>query len=194
VAQPRCRVGPHPLSPGPLSHPRSLHLPSGATFSGFELKRYTTAGALDTTFNDTAIVTTVIGSAQASTYGIAIYPGTDTTGNAGTNVAVGTTGVINGKFAITCYPPSAPQVGSFAAIPNPQVAGGSVTLTASGITDGNPNSTVTRVAFYRDSNGDGLLGAADTLPKYGTNAGGVVANVLHLRMVGRVLRRLCPGD
>jgi uncharacterized delta-60 repeat protein len=43
---------------------------------------------------------------------------------------------------------SAPQVGSFTASPNPVTSGSSITLTASGITDGNPNSTVTQVAFY----------------------------------------------
>jgi hypothetical protein len=43
---------------------------------------------------------------------------------------------------------SAPQIGSFTASPNPVTAGSLATLTASGITDGNPNSTITQVAFY----------------------------------------------
>jgi uncharacterized delta-60 repeat protein len=43
---------------------------------------------------------------------------------------------------------SAPQVASFTASPNPVTAGSLVTLTASSITDGNPNSTVTQVTFY----------------------------------------------
>jgi hypothetical protein len=58
---------------------------------------------------------------------------------------------------------SAPQVGSFTASPNPVPSGGSTTLTASNITDGNPGATVTQVAFYLDSNGDGVLDAGDTL-------------------------------
>jgi hypothetical protein len=40
------------------------------------------------------------------------------------------------------------QVGSFTASPNPVASGSLVTLTAGGITDGNPSSTVTQVAFY----------------------------------------------
>jgi uncharacterized delta-60 repeat protein len=62
---------------------------------------------------------------------------------------------------------SAPQVGSFAASPSPVTAGSSVTLTASNIADGNPNSGVTQVAFYVDSNGDGVLDSGDTLLGYG---------------------------
>jgi uncharacterized delta-60 repeat protein len=57
---------------------------------------------------------------------------------------------------------SAPQVGSFAASPNPVTAGSLATLTASGITDGNPNSTITQVAFYIQMNG------VNTLLGYGT--------------------------
>jgi hypothetical protein len=41
-----------------------------------------------------------------------------------------------------------PQVGSFAAAPNPVASGASETLTASGITDGNAGATVTKVEFY----------------------------------------------
>jgi uncharacterized delta-60 repeat protein len=43
---------------------------------------------------------------------------------------------------------SAPQIGSFTASPNPVTANSLVTLTASSITDGNPNSTIMQVAFY----------------------------------------------
>jgi hypothetical protein len=50
--------------------------------------------------------------------------------------------------ALARFLASAPQVGSFTASPNPVLSGSSLTLTASNITDGNPNSTVTQVAFY----------------------------------------------
>jgi uncharacterized delta-60 repeat protein len=43
---------------------------------------------------------------------------------------------------------SAPQVGLFTASSNPVTSGSSTTLTASNISDGNPNSTITQVAFY----------------------------------------------
>jgi uncharacterized delta-60 repeat protein len=67
---------------------------------------------------------------------------------------------------------SAPQVGSFTASPDPVTAGSDVTLSASGITDGNPGSSITQVAFYVDSNGDGVLEpGTDTLLGYGTQSG-----------------------
>jgi uncharacterized delta-60 repeat protein len=50
--------------------------------------------------------------------------------------------------ALVRFLASAPQVGSFTASPNPVLSGSSLTLTASNITDGNPNSTITQVAFY----------------------------------------------
>jgi hypothetical protein len=51
-------------------------------------------------------------------------------------------------FSVARYLPSEPKIGSFTANPNPVTAGSSVTLTASNITDGNPNSTITQVTFY----------------------------------------------
>jgi uncharacterized delta-60 repeat protein len=50
-----------------------------------------------------------------------------------------------------------PQVGSFTASPNLVTAGGGVTLTAANVVDPNPGGTITQVAFYADSNGDGVL-------------------------------------
>jgi uncharacterized delta-60 repeat protein len=53
---------------------------------------------------------------------------------------------------------SAPHIGSFTANPNPVVSGSNVTLTASNITDGNPNSTITQVTFcYFDANGNQVV-------------------------------------
>jgi uncharacterized delta-60 repeat protein len=119
---------------------------NASTGNDFELERYTTAGALDTSFNGTGIVTSASG---ASAYGIAIYPSTDTTGNAGKIVAVvdeynGT----NNTFALARYLPSEPQIGSFNANPNPVTSGSTLTLTASNITDGNAGATITQVSFY----------------------------------------------
>jgi uncharacterized delta-60 repeat protein len=71
--------------------------------------------------------------------------------------------------------PSAPQVGSFTANPNPAPAGSTVTLSAEGLTDGNAGATVTQVAFYADTNGDGVLDSGDTLLGYGTNTSGTWA-------------------
>jgi hypothetical protein len=69
--------------------------------------------------------------------------------------------------------PSQPQIGSFTANPNPVSAGSSVTLTASNISDGNAGSCITQVAFYLDSNGDGVLDSGDTLLGHGTQSNGV---------------------
>jgi uncharacterized delta-60 repeat protein len=57
--------------------------------------------------------------------------------------STGPTGV-----ALVRFLGAAPQVGSFAASPNPVTSGGSTTLTASHISDGNPGATITQVAFY----------------------------------------------
>ncbi|MFO0841515.1 MAG: hypothetical protein U0797_03810 [Gemmataceae bacterium] len=67
-------------------------------------------------------------------------------------------------FAVARYLPSEPEIGSFTASASTVAAGNSVTLTASNITDGNPNGTVTRVAFYVQVNG------TNTLLGYGTQA------------------------
>jgi len=54
--------------------------------------------------------------------------------------------------------PSAPQIGSFTASSKSVTSGGSVTLTASNVTDGNPSSTTTQVAFYYfDGTGNKVL-------------------------------------
>ncbi len=53
---------------------------------------------------------------------------------------------------------SAPQIGSFTASSNSVASGSNVTLTASNITDGNPNSTITQVTFcYLDANGNTVV-------------------------------------
>ena len=56
-------------------------------------------------------------------------------------------------FSLARYLPSEPEVGSFVASANPVASDSSVTLTATNITDGNPNSTITQMAFYANVNG-----------------------------------------
>ena len=65
------------------------------------------------------------------------------------------------------------KIGSFTANPNPVTAGSNVTLSASGILNSNPSSTIVQVAFYQDANGNGILDSGDTLLGYGTNVNGV---------------------
>ena len=54
------------------------------------------------------------------------------------------------------------------ALANPVTSGNSTTLTVSNIIDTNPGATITQVAIYMDSNGDGKLGSGDTLIGYAT--------------------------
>jgi DNA-binding beta-propeller fold protein YncE len=67
-------------------------------------------------------------------------------------------------FLLARFGPSAAQVGSFTAGPNPVSAGSSLTLTASNVTPADPGSTITQVAFYGDGKlepgADALLGYA----------------------------------
>jgi hypothetical protein len=51
-------------------------------------------------------------------------------------------------FAVVRFLALAPQIGAFTANPNTVTSGSSTTLTASNITDANPNSTITQMAFY----------------------------------------------
>jgi len=75
----------------------------------------------------------------------------------------------SGGFALARFLAAGPQIGSFTASPNPVTAGSNLTLTASNITDANPGASITQVAFYVDSNGDGKLEpGTDTLLGYGS--------------------------
>jgi uncharacterized delta-60 repeat protein len=122
-----------------------------------EVERYTSGGALDGTFGNGGIVTTSVLT-------------TLDPGNAVTLQQDGDILVV-GEGGLLRFLPSAPQVGTFTASPNPVTAGSDVTLTASNITDANPGATVTQVAFYADRNGDGVLEpATDTLLGYATQS------------------------
>jgi hypothetical protein len=83
----------------------------------------------------------------------------------------GSGGTLKG-WSLTVLGPVIPQIGSFTASPNPVTAGGNVTLTASNVTDANAGSTITQMAFYVDSNKDGVLDSGDALLGYGTLSGG----------------------
>jgi uncharacterized delta-60 repeat protein len=122
--------------------------------AGFHVVRYNADGSLDTGFGTGGQVTTTIngrGNAQALTLqanGEIIAAG----------VAPKSTKNTNYEFALIRYwGDTVPVIGSFTANPNPVTAGSSVTLTASNITDGNPNVSITQVAIYLDSNQDGTL-------------------------------------
>ncbi|MFO0844449.1 MAG: delta-60 repeat domain-containing protein [Gemmataceae bacterium] len=135
----------------------------------FAVARFNNDGSFDTTFGAGGIVTTDIGDGASGSRAVALQSNGD--------IVVAGSAYLGGtpNFAVARYLPSAPQVGSFTASPNPVPSGSNLALTASGITDGNPNGTVTQVAFYRDSNGDGKLDANDALLGYGSQSNGVWA-------------------
>ena len=77
-------------------------------------------------------------------------------------VVTGWSTSVNGHVILARFLATGPRIGSFTADPSPATAGSPVALTAN-ITDGNPNGTVTQVAFYYfDSGGvKQLLGYGD---------------------------------
>jgi uncharacterized delta-60 repeat protein len=112
-----------------------------------EVGAYNPDSSPDTAFGSGGFVTQAIGSGSAGRGVVVQSDG---------KIVVAGTAAISGKddFLLARFGPSAAQVGSFTASPNPVTAGGSVTLTASSITLADPGSTVTQVAFYYvDSNG-----------------------------------------
>ncbi len=128
---------------------------AGSSAGSSALARYHPDGTLDATFGSGGIVTPTFGQGDTA---VALQA----------DGKIVTTAIDDGNFGIARYLPSEPQIGSFTASPNPVTAGSNVTLTASNIVDGNPSSTITQVAFYLDSNSDGVLDSGDTLLGYGT--------------------------
>jgi uncharacterized delta-60 repeat protein len=131
----------------------------GGSAESFALGRFNSDGSLDSTFNGTGIVTTQVGTGSDAR-GMAIQPAD------GKIVVAGGSSL---GAAVARYLAADPQIGSFTASPNPTPAGSTITLTVSNITDINPSSSITQVAIYVDSNGDGKLEAGtDALLGYAT--------------------------
>lgn len=131
-------------------------LVAGAS-NNLQAARYNAAdGTLDTSFGTNGVATASGVGVSAYKTGVALEPD-------GRIVVVGTVDHSLG-FAVARFLAAGPQVGSFSASPNPLTSGSSLTLTASNITDANPNSTITQVAFYVQING------SNTLLGYGTQS------------------------
>jgi uncharacterized delta-60 repeat protein len=148
---------------GPLVGPNWN--PDGALL---EVGVYNPNGSLDTSFGSGGFVTQAYGTG-AGAGGVVIQPDGKIVVAGTANFNGSATSPGTDKLMLARYGPSAAQIGSFTAGPNPVTAGSSVTLTASNITLADPNSTITHVAFYLDSNGDGVLEpGSDTLLGTGT--------------------------
>jgi uncharacterized delta-60 repeat protein len=110
--------------------------------ASFALGRFNADGSLDTTFYGTGLLTTTIGT-SADARGVLIQP-------ADGKIVVAGGATVNGvsNFAVARYLAADPAIGSFTASSYTVTAGSSLTLTASNITDTNPNGTITQVALY----------------------------------------------
>jgi uncharacterized delta-60 repeat protein len=102
-----------------------------ATGSSGYMVRYNPDGTLDTGFGAGGVAPTAGGNALAIQ-------------SDGKIVTVGVSG--GGDFIVGRY--LASDIGSFTAAPNPVTAGSAVTLTAGGVTDGNPGATISSIAFF----------------------------------------------
>jgi uncharacterized delta-60 repeat protein len=119
--------------------------------AGNAIVRLLSSGAVDTTFGTNGLSAAVPVSSFNSEESVAIQPNGEIVLASAASVS-GTQDFVLARFLAT-----GPQIGSFTASPNPATAGSSVTLTAANVVALNPGSTVTQVAFYQDSNGDGVL-------------------------------------
>jgi uncharacterized delta-60 repeat protein len=137
----------------------------GSSSGKFFVARLTSNGAFDQTYGvggfNSSGSTVNLFTYENAFVGLTLQPD-------GKAILVGTTNEADQKFAVARFDGDpAPQIGSFTASPNPVTASGSVTLTASYLTDTNPGATITQVAFsYLDNSGNQhLLGdAAQTSP------------------------------
>jgi uncharacterized delta-60 repeat protein len=129
----------------PFSGPVALE-PNGqiVVSDSSQVARYVPSGALDPTFGTGGVVTLPSGAYGDDLYhALAIQPDgkIDVVGGAGP--AQYPTTLIVARLL-----PSEPEIGSFTASFDPVMSGTNTTLTASSITDGNPNATITQVTFY----------------------------------------------
>jgi uncharacterized delta-60 repeat protein len=134
-----------------------LSLPSSPSY-GLMAARWNADGSVDTTFGSG-------GFALASGTGQGTAMALEPDGR----IVVAGKNVSSGGIELVRFLAAGPL---FTANPNPVPAGSNLTLTASNFTDANPGASITGVAFYVDSNGDGVLEpGADTLLGYATPTG-----------------------
>jgi uncharacterized delta-60 repeat protein len=117
---------------------------------------YNPNGSLDTSFGSGGLVTqNFYDAGERIGGGVAIQP--DGKIVAAVSTYLSASGHRGAAFMLARFGPSAAQIGSFTASPNPVTAGSSVTLTASNITLADPNSTITQVAFSAQVNSSNTL-------------------------------------
>jgi uncharacterized delta-60 repeat protein len=134
------------------------------TTSQFGAARFNTDGSPDNTFGSAGTVRSLLtGYSAGSPAAVALQANGDIVA-AGQVYFTGYNkyyrqGFGSSNFAVVRYLPSSPTVGALSATSS---SDGSTTLTASNLTDRNPNSTIRQMAFYVQVNG------TNTLLGYGT--------------------------
>jgi uncharacterized delta-60 repeat protein len=120
--------------------------------SGLGVTRYNPDLSLDTSFGMAGVATFAPPQSRDAFCGMGLEP----------DGRIVVAGLFNNssldQVAVARFLATGPQIGTFSANPN----AGNVTLAASGITDGNPNSTIAQVAFYVQ------IAGSNTLLGYGT--------------------------
>jgi len=134
----------------------------------FFVTRVNANGGLDTTFG-TGGVATPWGAKDAGSYPVSLA--LDANGNIVLAGTAGCSGMLQ-EFAVLRMLPTGlavgPEIGAFIGPASSVGVGNAVTLTVGNITDTNSGATITQVAFYVDSDNNGVLDSADTLLSYGT--------------------------
>lgn len=137
------------------------HLDRGTGKTSFMVSRYAVDGGLDTTFGANG---RILGPGAPG----ALYPAVTLEPDGRIVIAYFQSST---TFELARILAAGPVIGSFAASPNPVNAGSNLTLTAADVIALNPGSSVTRLAFYLDSDRDGRLTISDRLLAYGVLIG-----------------------
>jgi outer membrane protein assembly factor BamB len=152
--------GDYVLDPEESGAGATVSAPQAPIFAGAEdAYGHAMIGSPGTNFGSVGVVTQHSGAATMGDHGGGVVIQPD-----GKSVAAGYGTGPDGTedFTVARYLPSDPEVGSFNASANPVTSGSSLTLTASNISEGNVNSSVSQVAFDAQVNG------SNTLLGYGT--------------------------
>ncbi|HZU37096.1 MAG TPA: hypothetical protein VFA18_14340 [Gemmataceae bacterium] len=124
--------------------------------------RLNTDGSLDSTFGTGGVASAGLQWELPFNYDVTILPNGDIV-EIGTAPQPVRSTIYGSCFGAALFLPSEPEIGSFMA--SQFAAGAPVALTASNITDGNPNSTISQVTFYYyDSSGNKITVGTVTAP------------------------------
>ena len=123
----------------------------------WQVTRLDSGGSLDSSFGTSGVTTVPLRRFSGGREAVLVQPNGDIL-LAGSTIQSG-----HNAVGVARLLPSEPEIGSFTA--SQVMAGGPVTLTASNISDGNPNSTISQVTFYYyDGSGNKIVVGTVTSP------------------------------